>query len=247
MIKVLRVHKVLLDLKETRDKGDKGSIGDQGPIGPIGATGHQGAKGDTGYQGAKGDTGYQGAKGDTGDQGVKGDTGAQGVKGDTGDQGVKGDTGAQGVKGDTGAQGVTGDTGDQGPKGDTGAQGTSGGNMYLFSTSESVNNDQYIGLGNSSSNIIRNTLVIANHCTATTLVFSIRELAAETSYTATLFVNGNNTLFKSIIPDGSKSYSSVSTSMLALNQFDLVTIHLSYLGGGALSNGICATLLTVPN
>jgi len=116
--------------------------------------------------------------------------------------------------------------------------------MYLFATSESVNNGSYVGLGNSSTNTLRNTIVIAKKCTATTLVFSIRELSNAIPYTATLYVNGLATSFKAVIQNGSVSHSAVSSSALPLNQFDLVSIYLSYSGGGALSNGMCATLLT---
>jgi len=118
--------------------------------------------------------------------------------------------------------------------------------MYLFSTSESVSRNDYIGLGNSSNNILRNTIVVGNRCLATTLVFSIRELANATPYTATLFVNGIATVFDAVIPDGATSFSVSSNNSIQLNQLDLITIHITY-SGGALSNGACATLLTTSN
>jgi hypothetical protein len=146
-----------------------------------------------------------------------------------------------GEKGDQGEKGEQGEKGDQGKKGE---EGQSGGYLYLFATSESVNRGQYIGLGNSSTNTLRNTMVIVNNCVAKTLVFSIRELADAIPYKATLYVNGVASAFTAIIPNGSTSFSIAANSSLTLTQFDLVSIYIDYTGGGALSNGVCATLLT---
>lgn len=119
--------------------------------------------------------------------------------------------------------------------------------MYFFATSESVNHNQYVGLGNSSTNALRNTIVVGSKCLANTLVFSIRELSNAIPYTAILYINGVASSFSAVIPNGSTSYSIVSSGNVQLNQFDLISIYLSYNGGGALSNGMCATLLTTPN
>ena len=37
----------------------------------------------------------------------------------------------------------------------------------------------------------------------------------------------------------------VTTGSVSLNPLDLITIHLTYVNSGALSNGVCITLLTV--
>jgi hypothetical protein len=110
-----------------------------------------------------------------------------------------------------------------------------------------VNRGQYVGLGNSSTNALRNTVVIVSKCVATTLAFSIRELANAIPYTATLYVNGVASVFSAVIPNGSTSFSIVTNSTIQLQQLDIVSIYLDYTGGGALSNGICATLITMPN
>jgi hypothetical protein len=86
-------------------------------------------------------------------------------------------------------------------------------------------------------------------CLATTLVFNIRELANKIPYTAILYVNYVATPFTAVIPDGSTSFSIVANSNtpLQLEATDLISIYLSYTGGGALSDGMCATLLATPN
>lgn len=60
--------------------------------------------------------------------------------------------------------------GPKGNTGETGPQGLQGTSIYLFATSESVSRNDYVGLGSSSSDSLRNTIVIANKCLATTLV-----------------------------------------------------------------------------
>jgi hypothetical protein len=112
----------------------------------------------------------------------------------------------------------------------------------MFSSSESVSNDDYIGLGNSSTNILRNTLVVGKNCIAKSLVFNIRELSKNIPYTATLYVNGSATSFIATIPDGSTSYKITVTNSITLNQMDLITLHIAF-SSGALQNGACATLL----
>ena len=103
-------------------------------------------------------------------------------------------------------------------------------------------------VGNSSTNPLRNTIVVGIKCLAKTLVFSIRELASNIPYTATLYVNSIATTFNAVILDGSVSFSvAVNNTPIQLHQLDLISIFLSYDGGGALSNGICATIIATPN
>jgi Collagen triple helix repeat (20 copies) len=155
-----------------------------------------------------------GIQGQQGQQGIQGDTGPQGLQEPQGSQGA---TGAQGPQGPQGSQGLTGATGPQGLTGATGPQGQQGSSIYLFATSESVSHDDYVGLGNSSSDSLRNTLVIATNCLATTLVFSIRQLANAVPYTAVLYVNGIQSIVQTIIPNGSTSFNSVSNYSVPLN------------------------------
>jgi hypothetical protein len=91
-----------------------------------------------------------------------------------------------------------------------------------------VNNNDYIGLKNSSNNILRNNIIVASKCFATTLVFSIRELSENISYTVTLYINGIASVFTAIIPNGATSFSVASSNNILLNPLDLLSIHISY-------------------
>ena len=93
---------------------------------------------------------------------------------------------------------------------------------------------------------IPNRIVPILKCLATTIVFSIRQLSNSVPYTAILYINGIQSVFQTVIPNGSTSFSASSSNSVQLNQFDLVSIRLSYVGG-ALPRGVCATLLTTPN
>jgi hypothetical protein len=74
------------------------------------------------------------------------------------------------------------------------------------------------------------------------MTFSIRELSENTSYTATLVVNGTPTAFSTVIVNGSVSKSASSTGSVQLNQEDLITILVSW-NGGALNRGASISLL----
>ena len=75
----------------------------------------------------------------------------------------------------------------------------------------------------------------------------MRELVRAGSYTATLIVNGAPSTFSVIIPDGSLNFSNINTANLQLNALDLVSIQITYTASGALSNGVCATLIASSN
>jgi hypothetical protein len=78
------------------------------------------------------------------------------------------------------------------------------------------------------------------------MTFSIRELATNTPYTATLIINGTPSSMVVIINDGSISKNSSVNGSIQLNQFDLITIQVSWTGG-ALSNGACISLIATKN
>ena len=126
----------------------------RGPQGPQGIQGEQGPQGPTGSKGDKGDEGPTGPQGIQGEQGLQGPTGP---KGDTGPQGPQGIQGEKGPKGDTGSQGPKGDKGEDGtgvnilgsfdtldalksahPTGDIGDAYMVNGNLYVWSSSDSV-------------------------------------------------------------------------------------------------------------
>jgi hypothetical protein len=136
--------------------------------------------------------------------------------------------------------GDKGDTGPQGPVGETGNT-----SIFSFATSESVSNNSFIGLGNSSNTFLRNTLVVPFNCTTDALAFNIRELAANTSYTATLYVNDIATSLVATIPNGSTSLKIKTNGNIALGELDLISINITIGSGngGALSNGACVSLV----
>jgi hypothetical protein len=198
-------------------------------------------KGDRGDKGDKGDTGERGEKGD---RGCKGDTGAKDDMGNKGDRGEKGDRGDQGSQGERGPMGPQGDDGSQGPPGPIGPKGETGNtSIFSFATSESVNNNSFIGLGNSSNNILRNTLVVPFNCTTDSLAFNIRELATNNSYNATLYINNQPTTLFATIPNGTTSYKIKTNGNIALAELDFISIKITYSNGGASSNGACVSLV----
>ena len=69
--------------------------------------------------------------------------------------GLTGEKGPQGERGPIGPEGDTGDVGPVGPTGETGAAGNT--SIFSFATSESVSNNSFIGLGNSSNNTFLNS------------------------------------------------------------------------------------------
>jgi hypothetical protein len=117
----------------------------------------------------------------------------------------------------------------------------------VFSTSESVSNSDYIGCGNSSSNILRNTIVIPANYTINLFCFNIRETQSHGgAYTGTLYINGNPSILTATINDSLTQISIAVSSSLQLNQFDLLSIRLTT-PHGALNNGACASIIVSPS
>jgi hypothetical protein len=109
-----------------------------------------------------------------------------------------------------------------------------------------VGSNNYVGLGNSSTDMLRNTVVVPTNMIVTKMVFSIRELAQNTPYTATLVINGIPSNFKSVITNGSITKVVSTTGTQQLNQEDLITIMVTW-NGGALSRGLTISLLASGN
>ncbi len=226
-----------------------------GPTGPIGppcdcACGDQGATGPTGPAGAgagiTGPTGARGADGVTGPtgNGTTGPTGARGADGVTGPTGPKtiveilGQTGPSGPTGPPGPITFVQVVGPTGPTGPTSSLHA----PYVFATSESVGRNDFIGCGNSSSDYLRNTIVVCRDCIASELAFSIRQLSSALPYTATLWVDGAPSALSVTIADGSTARTAIASGNVALTAGNLISIQLTYPPNGALSGGACATL-----
>ncbi len=86
-------------------------------------------------------------------------------------------------------------------------------------------------------------MIVPINCIISTLAFSIRSYAQNKSYTATLFINGVQSSFSATIIDGSTSFNILQAGNLALNAQDLISLQITFDNGGALSYGICASLL----
>ena len=158
-----------------------------------------------------------------------------------------GPPGPSGPPGPPGPQGLPGLSGPPGPQGYPGPPGPSGSSimnpcLLTFATSESISNNDFIGLGNSSNSNLRNTIVAPYNCTANELIFSIRELASNNSYNATLSINNIDTSLVATIVDGSVSFNSSQVGNISINKFDLISIKITF-QNGSLSNGSCATLI----
>ena len=116
---------------------------------------------------------------------------------------------------------------------------------FIFSTRDSVSTNNFIGIGNSSNSFLKNTLVIPFNCIVNEIVFSIRELSNNTSYTAIIYKNNVNTGIVAYISNGSISYNTSSICNLELNTFDLVSIKILF-NADTLLNGACASLIYSP-
>jgi hypothetical protein len=137
------------------------------------------------------------------------------------------------LKGATGAEGPAGPAGPQGPSGDR--------TFIVFATSESVSNNDYIGCGNSSNNILRNSILVPNNCVVNKISFSIRELSSAQQYSATLYINGVSSNVNAVIIDGAAQFKVVSNANQYLSELDEISIKISS-AGGALPNGASISL-----
>ena len=78
------------------------------------------------------------------------------------------------------------------------------------------------------------------------MTFSIRVLAENIPYTATLVINGIPSSLSAIIANGLTSKSISIYDSIQLNQEDLVTI-LTNWEGGALNHGVAISLIATKN
>ena len=101
---------------------------------------------------------------------------------------------------------------------------------FTLASSASVAANDYIGLGSSSSQFVKNSIVIPFNCEITSLTFSTRSIAGST-YTCTIWVRPGNsttpaaTSIQATVTPG--NYFSVATGSIALNQGDLLSVRMS--------------------
>jgi hypothetical protein len=212
----------------------------------MGPTGPQGEQGNQGRIGPEGPTGPQGPSGPQGIPGIPGNNGMTGPAGPQGNEGPVGPTGPQGIPGPEG--GPTGPTGPAGGlEGPTGPTGPVMNSMFQFATSESVNTGDFIGCGNSSSSLLRNTMVVPFSCETSYLMLRLRNFSEGNSYTATLWVNEVPSPLVAIIPPGVSVKCVIGYGKIPLNSCDLISVQITYANGiGALSEGVCASLVVKP-
>ena len=227
------------------------NITNPAPInGKNGKNGTHGQNGRDGQDGQDGRDGQDGEDGQNGKNGQNGGSGRPGRDGQDGRDGVPGQDGRDGRNGRDGATGKDGKDGKDGTNGTNGKDGADGKDgiarlQFNFATDNSVNTGDYVGQGTSSGNFLRSSYVVPFSCITKGLVFSIRTTANAISYKATLSVNGVDTTLSTTIADGSVgSHGAYSTGSIVLNQFDLISMHVQWTAG-ALSNGVCGTLLCV--
>lgn len=184
--------------------------------------------------------GPTGPRGERGPEGLKGETGPKGDEGRFGPMGPMGPTGPAGEPGigPTGPAGPTGNSvGSTGPTGPAGKSRC----MFHFATSESVGNNDFIGLGNSSSDIQRNTIVVPYACETSYLVFNLRKYSENKQYTATLWVNGSPSALSAFIPTIISTQCSIGNGVVQLNACDLISVQITT-PNGALADGVCVSL-----
>jgi hypothetical protein len=131
-------------------------------------------------------------------------------------------------------RGLTGSMGLQGPPGNT---------LITFATSEPVYNGHFIGYGQSSNILLKNTILIPFNCIVRSLSFSIRKLSDNIPYTVILFINGIPSSLISTINDGSHQFSMTQNADLKLNSLDLISLQITFNSNNNLINGLCATLV----
>jgi hypothetical protein len=180
-----------------------------------------------------------------------GDTGPMGPAGPTGETGPLGlgDTGPLGETGPTGpAGGPTGETGPTGPAGDPGSPGVQGlagpigpADPLLFLNCSVTYNANFIGLGTTSTDFFKNSVVVPIEWLITKLAFSIRQLGDNKSYTATLYVNGNPTDMSATIVNASATTWSLTEGSFLVQPGDLISARVTF-NNGALPNGVCISI-----
>lgn len=216
----------------------KNGSGDRGPTGPQGPPGNPGTPGATGPC----CTGATGGEGPTGPQGPPGPAG-----GPTGPQGPPGPPGGLGPTGPC----CTGATGPQGVPGPTGP-GPGGADQvaFRFATDQSIGNNDFLGLGSSSSMFIRNNVVAALASTAWKIVLTVREPVPNTNIRAIMWrrqqggVPVATALQTDVIVNGMVDQCATGEDLVPLDECDEISVQITWATGGALANGCAVSIIT---
>ena len=237
--------------------GPSGATGATGPSGATGATGPSGATGATGPSGAAGATGPSGATGATGPSGATGATGPSGATGATGPSGATGATGPSGAAGATGPSGATGATGPSGATGATGPSGATGTttSVIYLASDQSIGNNDWVGLGTSSSQFPRNNVVIPANAVITGITLNIRTntLTQGQTVTATVFTSpcgfasptstGLSTTISGPNNSEQPNCCAAATGNVNVSACSLLSVKItSSQGVGALANGVAVSV-----
>ena len=120
-------------------------------------------------------------------------------------------------------------------------------NILLFSSSNNVSSNNFIGTCNSSPNFFQNSVLIQYHSIICRLGFSLRKPRLNVSYKATLYINNNPTALSVIINNGSIIINGISIGKININALDLVSIYFESTDTSILEDGICASLAIMIN
>lgn len=159
---------------------------------------------------------------------------------------------AQAGGGAAGPTGATGATGPTGPDGEPGDDASSIGTIFA-ATDQAVSNNDFVGVGQSSSVFAPNSIVAPFTGVVTNIVFSVR-VPLPSSVTLTLYstsapnvispLNGSSATVGSCTVLSGFTWCSASTSV-PIVEGDLLSGRVST-GGGALSNGVTWSAVLSP-
>ncbi len=118
--------------------------------------------------------------------------------------------------------------------------------VFTLETNAAIATNDYVGLGSSSSNFIRNTIVVPFNCEITSLTCSVRNLAAGT-YTCTIWVKSgisatppvSTGIQATVNPGGYFAISPLISYPLSLG--DLLSVRFTS-ASGSLIDGIAASI-----
>jgi len=243
-------------------QGNDGQDGSRGPQGNDGKNGAQGNDGQDGSRGPQGNDGNNGAQGNDGQDGKDGSRGPQGNDGNKGPQGNDGQDGSSGPQGNDGNRGFQGNNGigaqgGFGPQGLSGPQGGNGSATYVFCTDQSLGEGHFMSQGTSSSDFLRNTVVVTQGGFLTRIVGHARDpdligpqhghiigfqvmIGDENKTTA--HYSGLEARFDSVVGD----ICGIGTATIPVNECDLISVRYVSDTNGALSLGATAAV-TIQN